>query len=572
MNKRWQVHLPDPAAREALAEALGIHPVTAQLLLNRRVSSVAEARSFLDPDFSQSPDPFAMKQMDKAVARLVKAFRNRERVLVWGDYDVDGVTGAAVLSRALSALGFDILQHIPHRITEGYGLNRTALAAAKRSHVKVIISADCGISAHGAVDYLQKEGMDLILTDHHEPKEDLPKAHAILNPLQEGCLYPFKFLSGVGVAFKLMQGLVSSAFPGKGPLLENLLDLVAIGTIADIVPMVGENRILVHQGLRALAQTKNPGLKALLSQGKLRKGVLSPRDVTLVINPRINVSGRLGSAGTALRLLVTEDSEEAIRLAKALESGNKSRRTMEVQMVREALAKLSREVNFKEQRAIILHDEKWHPGIIGIVASRIMNQFYRPTVVIGFGSGIGRGSARSIEGFHLFEALERCQKYLDEFGGHRLACGFTLRRENLLPFMESLQRIAREELSPEDLIPLIEIDMELSLQELAPSFLNELARLEPFGAGNGRPIFLSRDVEVKVTGLSRGGLLLTLRQDKGDLFHATCPDSLREGVTSLPQGRADCVYRVSWGERGGVSLLKLGLLDVVPSRLKNGSG
>ena len=402
MNKRWQVHLPDPAAREELAASLRIHPVTAQLLLNRKVSSVAEARSFLAPDLSQSPDPFAMKQMDRAVERLMRAFRNRERVLIWGDYDVDGVTGAAVLSRALSALGFDILQHIPHRITEGYGLNRTALAAARRNQVKLIISADCGISAHGAVDYLQSEGMDLILTDHHEPKESLPKAYAILNPLQEGCSYPFKSLSGVGVAFKLVQGLIHSSFPDQGPLLEDLLDLVAIGTIADIVPMIGENRILVHQGLRSLAGTRKPGLRALLSAGKLLEKILSPRDVSLAINPRINASGRLGSAATALRLLVTDDSEEAERLASTIESGNKSRRGLETQMVREALAKLSREVNFKEQRLIILHDDRWHPGVIGIVASRILHQFYRPTVVIGFGSGIGRGSARSIEGFHLF--------------------------------------------------------------------------------------------------------------------------------------------------------------------------
>jgi len=370
----------------------------------------------------------------------------------------------------------------------------------------------------------------------------------------------------VGLAFKLAQGLIHASFPERHALLEEVLDLVAIGTIADIVPIVGENRILVCQGLRSLTKTRNQGLKALLLMGRLRKSVLSPTDIMLAINPRINVSGRLGSASTALRLLLTEDSEEAGRLARALESGNRSRRVLEAQMIREALAKLSRDVNFKEHRAIILHDDAWHPGIVGIIASRIMHQFYRPTVVIGFANGIGRGSARSIEGFHLFDALSRCQGYLDEFGGHRLACGFTLRKENLIPFSESLHRIAREELSSEDLIPVVEIDMELSLDRLHPDLLKELKRLEPFGTGNLRPVFLSRDVEIQQTGFSRGVPTLVLRHQEGRTVQANCPAGLREAVSQLPGGRADCVYRVSLKEKKETSFLELTLLDIAPSR------
>lgn len=560
MNKRWQVHLPDPLLRNELAGSLQIHPITAQLLVNRWVRSVEEARQFLSPSLSKIPDPFLLKGMEEAVRRLAMAFRDRERVLIWGDYDVDGITAAALLSRTLSALGFDTLQHIPHRLTEGYGLNRTAITAARRRNVKVIVSVDCGITAHGAAGYLQGLGMDLILTDHHEPKATLPEAYAILNPLQKGCRYPFKFLSGAGLAFKLAQGLIASTFPQKRALLLDLLDLVAIGTIADIVPIVGENRVLIQEGLRLLARTQKPGLKALLKGGGAERGELSPRDVALGINPRINVSGRLGSAATALHLLLTENPEEAQRLAKALESGNKSRRTLETQMIREALAKLSREVNFKEQKVIVLHDERWHPGVVGIVASRIMHQFYRPTLIIGFAGGIGRGSARSIEGFHLFEALGRCREYLDEFGGHRLACGFTVRKENLIPFAESIQRIAHESLSSEDLVPLIEIDMELSLGQLSPEFLEELERLEPFGAGNARPVFLSRDVGVEVTGTSRGTLHLALRQERGPFLQASCPADFKSLIAALPQRQADCVFRIS-------PKRDLTLLDLAPSRI-----
>jgi len=503
MNHRWEIRVPDPALREVLASSLHLHPVTAQLLMHRGVKTTSEGKAFLSHDLSSCPDPFMLKDMEKAVFRLQKALQKKEKILVWGDYDVDGITSTAILVRTLRRFGFDVLHHIPHRLRDGYGLNKTFLTEARKKGVHVIISVDTGIAGHDSVDHLKRLGMDIILTDHHTPKEVLPEAYAIINPLQKGCAYPFRLLSGAGLSYKLATALADALFH-EHEMLREYLDLVAVGTVADVVPMIGENRTYVYHGLRQLEKGKSSGLRALLRLGRVKDREIVPRDISFIISPRINAAGRLGSSETALELLLADREDEARRCAFLLETGNRQRRVIERAMVKEALQKVESEVNFKEDHVIVLQDEKWHPGVVGIVASRILHRFYRPTIVIAVSGKVGRGSARSIQGFSLPDALDQCKEHLDEFGGHPFACGLTLQKEAIPSFRESLNKVAGKMLEKEDLIPTLSVDMELSMDQLTPTLLEELVQLAPFGTGNPEPLFLTRGLHLKRR-CSKGG-------------------------------------------------------------------
>lgn len=545
MTRRWEIKIPDPTLRDELAKALHLHPVTAQLLIHRGVRDASEAHTFLSHDLTACPDPFILKDMEKAVWRLKKAHQNEEKVLVWGDYDVDGVTSTSLLLRTLKSFGFHVSPHIPNRLTDGYGLNKAFLTVAKKEGVGVIISVDTGIAGHAAVDHLKKLGMDIILTDHHQPKEQLPKAFAIINPLQKGCPYPFRFLSGVGLSYKLATALAKKAFPHREGEIEEHLDLVAVGTLADAVPMIGENRILVYHGLRKLERRGKVGFRALLAMGRIRKQTLSPRDVLFGVSPRINASGRLGSAETALHLLLTEDEEEARRLARTLEVGNRRRRYLESQMLKEAIRKVEEEVNFKHERVIVLEGEEWHPGIVGIIASRILNRFYRPTIVIAVSGDIGRGSARSIQGFPLPDILNECREYLDEFGGHAMACGLTLQKKWIQPFRELINRIALKALEPEDLVPTLSVDMELPLSALTPSLLEELEELEPFGTGNSEPLFLSKRLFLKKESHEGKEVLFSVRGEEGGAvpaYEVLVPSPLAKELSPFLDQPVDLLY------------------------------
>ncbi len=526
--------------------------MTAQLLVHRGVKGVSDARTFLSHTLSACPDPFALKDMEKAVFRLKIAIKAKEKILVWGDYDVDGVTSTALLVRTLRALGADVLFHIPNRLTDGYGLNNEFLTVAKKKGVHVIISVDTGIAGHEAVDHLKQLGMDIILTDHHQPKEELPKAYAIINPLQKGCDYPFRFLSGVGLSYKLAYALAKSIAPGREREIQEHLDLVAVGTLADVVPMIGENRILVYHGLKALEKREKPGLRILLAMGGVRQRAISPRDIAFVIGPRINASGRLGSADTALHLLLTDQEEEARELAQKLETGNRERRRIEKIMLKEALLKVEQEVNFKDERVIVLEDERWHPGVVGIIASRILNRFYRPTIVIAVSEGVGRGSARSIQGFSLPAALDQCREYLDEFGGHPMACGLTLRKEQIAPFRESINRVASKLLELEDLTPTLSVDMELPLSALTGFLLEELKQLMPYGTGNPEPLFLSK------------GVLLQKELGSGGERRMVIPSALAKEMAPFCDRPVDLVYHPTYDKEKRSILLHV--KDFSPSQ------
>ena len=494
MQKAWEIDSSDEKTVAGLARALGISAVLARLLIKRNVRNPEEARNFLSCDLSSLHDPFLFRDMDKAVGRIKSAIDNKENILIYGDYDVDGLTATALLYSALKRCGAHAHNYIPDRVKEGYGLNAEALEKARKDGTKLVIAVDCGVTAVEEVALLKKHHIDCIIIDHHQPvKDGLPEAFAILDPLVPGCRYPYKYLASVGLVYKLTQALGCSA--------EEDLDLVALGTISDVAPLTGENRILIKHGLKRLAETRRTGLRALMEvAGIARKKEFYSETVGFILGPRLNASGRMNSSMHSLKLLLTDDKEEAEKLAEELDKSNRERQAMEAIILKEAVSKVEREVNFKEHKVIVLHGDKWHPGVIGIVASRIAEKFYRPTILVAFdeeGRGHGKGSGRSIKNFHLFDALSKCKEHLIEFGGHEHAAGITISKEKIGAFRERLNAVAHEALQPLDLIPRLEIDAWISLKDLTKKFLKELELLEPFGVGNRKPVFAVRDLSLK---------------------------------------------------------------------------
>lgn len=494
MQKAWEIDSSDDKAVAGLVKALGISPVLARLLAKRNVKDPEEARNFLSCDLSSLHDPFLFRDMDKAVRRIKSAIAGKERILIYGDYDVDGLTATALLYTALKRCGAHVHNYIPDRVKEGYGLNAEALEKAQKDGSRLVIAVDCGVTAVEEAALLKKHRIDCIIIDHHQPiKDRLPEAFAILDPLVPGCRYPYKCLASVGLVYKLTQAL--------GCAIEEDLDLVALGTISDVAPLTGENRILVKHGLKYLAKTQRAGLRALMEVAGIgKKKEFYTETVGFILGPRLNASGRMNSSMHSLKLLLTGDREEAKKLAEELDKSNRERQAMEQVILKEAISKVEREVNFKEHRVIVLHGDKWHPGVIGIVASRLVDKFYRPTILVAFdedGLGHGKGSGRSIRNFHLFEALSKCKEHLIEFGGHEHAAGITISRGNIDAFRDRLNAVAREVLQPLDLIPRLEIDAWISLKDLTRKFLKELELLEPFGVGNRKPVFAVKGLSLK---------------------------------------------------------------------------
>ena len=491
MQKAWEIESLDDNAAAGLVKALDISPVLARLLIKRGVKNPQEARDFLSCDLPSLHDPFLFSDMEKAAARIRSAIESKERILVYGDYDVDGLTATALLYTTLKRYGAHVHNYIPDRVKEGYGLNVEALENARKEGTKLVIAVDCGITAAEEIGFLNKHRIDSIIIDHHQPVNDkLPEASAILDPFTPGCSYPYKYLASVGLVYKLTQAL--------GWSKEEDLDLVALGTISDVAPLTGENRILIKHGLKYLAKTQRTGLRALMEiAGIGKKKEFYTETVGFILGPRLNASGRMNSSMHSLKLLLTDDKEEAKKLAGELDKSNRDRQAMEAEILKEAVAKVEREVNFKEHRVIVLHGDKWHPGVIGIVASRIVEKFYRPTILVAFNENTGKGSGRSIKNFHLFEALSKCKEHLIEFGGHEHAAGITISRENIDAFRDSLNAVAHEVLQPLDLVPRLEIDAWISLKDITRKFLKELELLEPFGVGNRKPVFAVKGLSLK---------------------------------------------------------------------------
>jgi single-stranded-DNA-specific exonuclease len=411
--------------------------------------------------------------------------------MVCGDYDVDGITALSVLKRALDKIGLEVTHYLPHRVKEGYGLNKNIIEAARQKKIKLLLTVDCGTSNHAQIKELKRHNIDTIITDHHEPLNcDLPPAHSIINPKVKGEPYPYRDLAGVGVAYKLAQAITGE------PLFDEL-DLVCVGTIADVVPLTGENRIIAKEGLRRLANTRREGLKALIEVSGIKGKPINATFVSFILGPRLNASGRLDSAESSLRLLLSDDAAEAMDLARVIDTHNRQRQKVEGKILEEAEAIISKEVNFKEHNVIVIAKEDWHPGVLGIVASKIADRFYRPAVVISLTDNLCKGSARSIKNFHLFEALCGCRHLLEAFGGHAHAAGLVIPRKSIAEFKESINRLAKEKLTLGDLLPSLDIDLEVGLADLDEGCIGELEALEPFGTGNPEPLFYTRGLRLK---------------------------------------------------------------------------
>ncbi|HEY7728622.1 MAG TPA: single-stranded-DNA-specific exonuclease RecJ [Candidatus Eisenbacteria bacterium] len=514
--KTWVLRSPAaPERARALARDLEIPETFATLLANRGFSSASEVRSFLEPSMGDLLDAFTMRGMDVAVERLWKAIDHREPVLVYGDYDVDGITATALLTAAIQTLGGRVEYFIPDRIRDGYGLSVRGVELARRRRARLIVTADCGITATDEIALAGQHGMEVIVTDHHEPLGETPRAAAILNPKRKDCSYAFRELAGVGVVLKLVQGLAAHR-PGRLPpdFVGGHLDLVALGTIADVVPLRGENRIFAKIGLERICGSTRPGIVALKEVAGLATRRVESGHVAYILAPRINAAGRLGNAESGVRLLLSTEASEATTIAEGLEEDNNTRKKIDETTLDEALEQLKRS-GPELPPAIVLWSDRWHPGVLGIVASRLMERFHRPTVLVAADHEEGKGSGRSIPGFDLCQALQECREFLVGFGGHSYAAGLTIREEHLPAFREALCRVVAGRLDPDDYVPKLSIDGPLSLDACDESLVRFLDRLSPFGIGNQEPLFVADDVQLATPPavVSRNHLKLSVRQN-----------------------------------------------------------
>jgi len=491
----WKIlNCPDEFSQQVLVDDLNIHPSLAKVLVLREIDSYRKARQFFKPSLDDLHDPFLLTGMRDAVKRIIKALTDNEKILIYGDYDVDGTNAAAMLYLFLNEIGGNVQIYIPNRFKEGYGISKSGIDEAIQNGNKLIISVDCGITAIEETEYAKNYGIDLIICDHHEPGEVLPKALAVLDPLKPGCPYPYKYLSGAGVTFKLMQAISSSI--GMKDLPFKYLDFVAVAGAADIVPLTDENRILVKFGLEKLNNDPRPGFKALIEKAGLKLGNISSSQIVFGLAPRINAVGRLGDANRAIQLLLSKDYEEALHYAEILDKENRNRREIDEEILNEAIQKVESEINLDEETAIILHKEDWHLGVIGIVASRLVEKFYRPSILLTSVDGILKGSARSISDFNLYEALKECEDILLQFGGHKAAAGLSIHYDKINDFKKRFNEVAKKNLTPEQLIPTLEIEAIVELNSITPKFRRILDRFAPFGPQNMKPIFLTEKVEI----------------------------------------------------------------------------
>ncbi|MEK6714789.1 MAG: single-stranded-DNA-specific exonuclease RecJ [Candidatus Omnitrophota bacterium] len=484
MHKRWNIAEPDCSLRDLLSNSLGIPSVLAQILINRNIRTKEEADMFMRSDMSFLHSPLSLPDIDKAIARIKQAIKNNEKVFLFGDYDVDGVTSCALLKLTLEKLGLQVKYCLPHRVKDGYGINKKAIDFVRKEKFDLFISVDCGITNFKEIELLNSYGIDSIIIDHHEPQEKLPNALAVVDPKLKGHKYPFRDLAAVGVVYKVCQQLCSDS------LIDDL-DLVLLGTVADVVPLVGENRILVREGLLRLAHTKKPGIAALIDVCRIKGREFDPYDVSFILGPRLNAAGRVSSAEIAFNLLTASSASEAKDLAEQLDIENKRRRDIERGILDEALAKVESEVNFKDHNVIVLSSEGWHQGVLGIVASRLAERFYRPTVIISTNKSLGRGSARSIRDFHIFDALSQCGELLETYGGHSHAAGLTILESNIEKFKVLINEVAKMALEPSDLIRSLDIDTEANLGDISLDLISGLEKLAPFGMGNPEPTFVT---------------------------------------------------------------------------------
>lgn len=558
-ERRWNLAESDENKVQRLVEESALPRLLCRILLNRGIDTAEAASRFLSSSLAEMHDPFLLKDMDKAVLRLCRALLDGEKICVYGDYDVDGVTSVVSLVGFLSALDGNCFYYIPKRIEEGYGLNAGGIREVAERGARIIITADCGITSHEEANLCAALGIDLIITDHHTPPPDIPCAYAVINPLRSDCAFPFKSLAGVGVVFNLLLALrkylrEAGYFASrKEPNLREFLDLVALGTIADIVPLVDENRILVRHGLKELSVSSRTGISALKSVA----GVSGEVDCGMVgfrLAPRINAAGRLDDAALGVELLLTGDARRAAEVSAELNDNNEDRQHLEKVILEDALQRLAADPSFRGRTSIVMASESWHAGVIGIVASRLVELFHRPTILVALQDGVGKGSGRSIPGFHLYDALQSCSDQLLGFGGHKYAAGLSLNEEAFSGFAEKFDRHAAGLLTEEDLLPELRIDAEILPEDVSLETAELISSLEPFGMGNPRPLFVMRGVQALDTRILKERHLKTrFRRDRFcfDAIGFDMADRLPDSVDM------DIVFSLdvnSWNGRKSVQL------------------
>ena len=542
MEKRWVIQKHDHSKAAVLAGELGVSPLVAALLIARGYADTASAHKFLNPSYEDLHEPYLLKGMREGVDRIFKAIESGEKILIWGDYDVDGTTGTVLLRKTLQILGGETAFHVPNRFTEGYGINIPALEAAKADGCKVVISVDCGIRSFEPIAWAKENGLDFIVTDHHisDPERGNPDAFAVINPNQPGCEYPDKHLAGVGVAFKLAHALLREK--QKEHLVPAFLKIAAIGTVADIMKLTGENRAIVALGLRDLPKTKNVGLKALMEVADCTSEMTSYH-IGFRIAPRINAAGRMDVATHVVELFEEQDFNKARTLAAILDSRNRERQRVQQQITELALLETK---EFGGRKFVVVAGEGWHRGVIGLAASRIAERLHRPTIVLSIENGYAHGSARSISNYHLLNALESCPDLFEQFGGHAAAAGMTMRSENIEAVRDALNVYAENSMTDDLLQPQLRIDARVSPSSLNLQMVQELAQLEPFGAGNPKPIFVTNGLLLRDEPFVMKEKHLKFWLDDGDgrRFEAVWWDGVERssGRTLVPGSRIEMAY------------------------------
>jgi len=577
MDKRWVMkEKGDSVTVRQLADALGVPESLANLMVQRDIKSPSEAKSFFTPSLDYLHDPFMMKDMNVAVDRISSAISKNEKILVYGDYDVDGTTAVALMYSFLRQQYSNVLYYIPDRYKEGYGVSFIGLDYASENNCKVVITLDCGIKAVEKVKYARTKGLDVIICDHHFPGEEIPKALAVLDPKQPGCTYPYKELSGCGVGFKLIQAFARvHGIPFQDII--HYLDLVSVSIASDIVPITGENRVMAYFGLKQLNESPRIGLQEIIRESEVHKE-LAVEDIVFKIGPRINAAGRMETGSKAVELLVSNDSKIAAEISREISSFNNERRSVDRSITTEAMRMISDDPRSVNARTTVLYDPLWRKGVIGIVASRLTETYYRPTVILTESNGFATGSARSVQGYDLHQAIEACSDLLESFGGHMFAAGLTLKKENIQKFREKFEEYVNSTISEEQLIPQVLIDEELTFSEINEDFYKGLTRFQPFGPDNMSPIFQSCHVFDSGTGRMVGSsgehLKLDLCQEStGTRTFPAIAFGQANHFEYIKSGKPfDICYSIELNEFRGVKNLQLNIKDIRPSDGNEPSG
>lgn len=566
MEKRWVVkEKGEVAVVKQLASALNISESLANLMVQRNIKTPDEANAFFSPNLGYLHDPFLMKDMNNAVDRLSTAVKKNEKVLVYGDYDVDGTTAVALVYSFLKEQYSNVEYYIPDRYKEGYGVSYEGLDYAYQKNCRLVITLDCGIKAVEKVRYARSKGIDVIICDHHYPGDEIPKATAVLDPKQPGCNYPYKDLSGCGVGFKLIHAF-SRVHGIPFDKIAQYLDLVAVSIASDIVPITGENRVLAYFGLKKLNESPRTGLRELIRESEVTR-ILTIEDVVFKLGPRINAAGRMETGSKAVELLISNDTNVANGISREINNFNIERRNVDRTITTEAMRMISEDQRNNNSHTTVLYNPKWKKGVIGIVASRLIETYYRPTIILTESNGFATGSARSVQGYDLYQAIEACSDLLESFGGHMFAAGLTLKKENILPFTEKFEKYVYNTITEDQMVPRIFVDSELSFSEINEEFFSRIDKFQPFGPDNMSPVFISRNVYD--TGL--GKMVGTSGEHlKLNLFQQTCPKILpaiafcqANNFEYIRNGKPfDICYSIEMNEFRGTRNLQLNIRDI----------